>query len=96
MGGICSDLSAFVPRVGAFVQESSFFGIPIQNVGDLQHKIIPRGQEFVKQLLPIPTMATNPHLCLIWVRWGVTMIDVLTNVELWTAQFCFISWLHGL
>ena len=63
--GICSDsLSAqfirrFVSRVGAFVAGRIFiiFGIPVQNLGDLQHKIVPVGWEFVKQLLQI---STNP------------------------------------
>ena len=50
------------------------FGIPIQNVGDLQHKIVPRGGEFVKRLLQIPN---NPHPCPTWGRWGVTMIGAL-------------------
>ena len=51
-------------------------GIPIQNVGNLQHKIVPRGGEFVKRLLQIPN---NPHPCLTWGRWGVTMIGALQD-----------------
>ena len=50
------------------------FGIPIQNVGDLQHKIIPRGGEFVKRL-------ANPHPCRIWGKWGVTMIGALCIIH---------------
>ena len=71
--GICSDLSAyFVTRVGAFVPRIFIdFGIPIQNVGDLQYKIVPRCGEFVKRLLQIPN---NAHPCPTWGRWGVTMI----------------------
>ena len=41
------------------------FKTPIQNVEDLQHKIVPRGGEFVKRLLQIPN---NPHPCPTWGR----------------------------
>ena len=50
------------------------FEIPIQNVGDLQHTIVPRGGKFVKRLLQIPY---NPHPCPTWGRWGMTMIGAL-------------------
>ena len=62
--GIYSNLSA-CPRI--FI----VFGIAIQNVGDLQHKIVPRGEKFVKRLLQIPN---SPYPCPTWGRWGMTMI----------------------
>ena len=40
------------------------------NVGDLQHKIVPRHGEFIKQLLQMPN---NPHPCSTWGRWGMTI-----------------------
>ena len=60
---ICSDsLSArfvlrFVPRVGAFVAGRIFiiFGIPVQNIGALQHKIVAVGWGICQ------TTVTNLH-----------------------------------
>ena len=46
------------------------FGIPIQNVGDLQHEIVPRWGIY-------QTTLANPHPCPTWGRWGMTMIGAL-------------------
>ena len=54
---------------------SKVIAIPMQNVGICNIRIIilivPRGGEYVKQLLQIPN---NPHPCLTCGRWGVRMI----------------------
>ena len=65
------------PGRGICPRISIVFGIPIQNVGDLQHKIVPRDGEFVKRLSQIPN---NPYPCPTWGRGGgvcVTMIGAL-------------------
>ena len=59
------------PGLGHLSKNFHCFWNPYTNGGDLQHKIVPRGGKFVKQLLQIPN---NPHPCSTWGRWGVTMI----------------------
>ena len=72
------------PGLGYFSMNFIVFGISIQNVGDMQHKIVPRGREFVKQLLQIPN---NPHPCLTWGRFRVTMIGTYHLI------ICTVAWL---